>query len=102
MIDDVNISKIIVSKKAAKFLNIFLVTKIKLKIKLSCTMLPKMNAYRRNFDETNYMSFLIRNAELLESYNKTWEKASNSVEKRFDTELVQNEKYLKNKIKSND
>ena len=47
-----------------------------------------MNAYRRNFDETNYMSFLIRTAKLLENYNKTWEKASNSMEKRFDTEPV--------------
>ena len=28
--------------------------------------LPRMSAYRRDFDETKYMSFLIRHDELLE------------------------------------
>ena len=29
-------------------------------------MLPKMSTYRRDFDETKYMSFLIKNDESLE------------------------------------
>ena len=29
-----------------------------------CILLPKMSAYRRNFDETKYMSFLIKDDEL--------------------------------------
>ena len=29
-----------------------------------------MTTYRRGFDEINYMSFVIRNDELLEKYNK--------------------------------
>ena len=29
------------------------------KVKLLCVMLPKMSAYRRCFDETKYISFLI-------------------------------------------
>ena len=29
-----------------------------------------MSAYRRNFDETKYMSFLIKDIELLEKYNE--------------------------------
>ena len=29
-------------------------------------MFPKMSTYRRDFDETKYMSFLIKNEELLE------------------------------------
>ena len=33
-------------------------------------MLPKMSAYRRDFDETKYMSFLIKDDELLEKYNE--------------------------------
>ena len=32
-------------------------------------MLPKMSAYRKDFDETKYMSFLIKGDELLEKYN---------------------------------
>ena len=29
-----------------------------------CAVLPKMSAYRRYFDETKYMSFLMKNDEL--------------------------------------
>ena len=31
--------------------------------------MPKMSAYRRDFDETKYISFLIKDDELLEKYN---------------------------------
>ena len=34
-------------------------------------MLPKMSEYRRDFDETKYMSFLIKNYELPKKYNET-------------------------------
>ena len=63
-------------------------------------MLPKLRAYRRDFDETKYMFFLNKDDELLEKYNKIWDKGSSSVKKRFDNEPVYNEKYLKAKIKS--
>ena len=38
-----------------------------------------MSACRRDFDETKYMSFLIKNDELLEKYNEIWEKVKNSI-----------------------
>ena len=38
-----------------------------------------MSAYRIDFDETNYMSLLIKDHELLEKYNEIWVKAKNSV-----------------------
>ena len=31
-----------------------------------------MSAYRRNFDETKYVSLLIKDDELLEKYKKIW------------------------------
>ena len=31
-----------------------------------------MSAYRRDFDETKYVYFLIKDYELLESYNEIW------------------------------
>ena len=49
-----------------------------------------MSAYRRDFDETKYMSFLIRDDELLEKYNGVWEKVKNSIKKEFDSEPVCN------------
>ena len=58
-----------------------------------------MSAYRRDFDEPNYMSFLIKNDEVLEKYNEIREKVSNSFKKEFNCEPVYNEKYLKAKIK---
>ena len=38
-----------------------------------------MSACRRDFDETKYMSFLIKDGELLEKYNKIWEKVKNRI-----------------------
>ena len=63
-------------------------------------MLPKLTAYRRDFDGTKYMSFLIKDGELLGKYNEIWEKVSNSIKKGFDSEPVYKEKYLKTKVKS--
>ena len=59
-----------------------------------------MSAYRTDFDETKYMSFLIKEIELLEKCNEIWEKVKNSVKKEFDIEPVYYEKYPKAKIKS--
>ena len=59
-----------------------------------------MGAYRENFDETKYISFLIKDDKLLEKYNEIWEKVKNSLKKEFDSEPAYNEKYLKAKIKS--
>ena len=35
-----------------------------------------MIAYKRDFDETKYMPFLIKNDKLLVKYNETWDKVS--------------------------
>ena len=34
-----------------------------------------MSAYRRDFDETKYISFLIKDDVLLEKHNEIWEKS---------------------------
>ena len=59
-----------------------------------------MSGYRRDFNETKYMPFLINDDELLEKYNEILEKVRNSIKKGFDSEPVFNEKYLTGKIKS--
>ena len=46
-----------------------------------CIFLPKMSAYRRDFSETKYISFLVKDSELLEQYNEVWEKIKNSIKK---------------------
>ena len=59
-----------------------------------------MSAYRKDFDETKYVYFLIKNDELLEKHNEILETVKNNLKKELDSESVYNEKYLKAKIKS--
>ena len=59
-----------------------------------------MSEQKRDFDKAKYMSCLIKDDELLETFNEIWEKVCNSIKKGFDSEPVCNEKYLKTKIKS--
>ena len=46
-----------------------------------CIFFPKISAYKRHFDETKYISFLVRDDELLEKHNEIWEKVKNSIKK---------------------
>ena len=65
-------------------LNFSLATKMP-KNRPLCIFLLKISAYKRDFDETEYLSFLIEDNELLEKYNKIWEKVINSIKKEFDS-----------------
>ena len=82
-----------------KDLNILLATKM-LKNRPFSVFLPKMSAYRKDFGETKYISFLIPDDELLEKYNEIWEKVKDSLKREFGSKPVYNKKYLKAKIKS--
>ena len=42
-----------------------------------------MSVYSKDFDETIYMPFLIKDDELLEKYNEVWEKAKVKPQKRI-------------------
>lgn len=55
-------------------------------------MSPKLSVYTKSFNKAKCMSFLIKHDELLEKYNKMWDKLSNSIKKRFDSEPIFNEK----------
>ena len=69
------------------------------KIRPLCIFLPKITAYRKDFDETKFMSFLIKDDELLEKYNEIWEKVKDSLKIEFDIKPVYNKKYLRAKKK---
>ena len=79
---NIDIKKIVVSnkvcfgKKGSKY---FIGYKDAKKIKPLCIFLPKMSAYRKDFNETKYMSFLTKDDKLLERYNKIWEKVKNII-----------------------
>ena len=59
-----------------------------------------MGTYRKDFDETKHISFLIKDDELLKKYNKIWKQVKNDIDEEFDSDPVYNEKYLKAKMKS--
>ena len=44
-------------------------------------------------------NLLVYDRVLLRKYNEVWSKISNSLKKRFDSELVYGNKYIKTKIK---
>ena len=83
---NIDINKIVVSNKVSfgkKCFKCFIGYKDANKIRPLCIFLPKMSAYRRDFDESKYMSFLIKDVELLQKYNEIWENVKNSVKKRI-------------------
>ena len=59
-----------------------------------------MTEYRKDFGESKYISFLIKDDELLEKYNEIQKKVKNSLKEELDSKPIYNEKYLKAKIKS--
>ena len=46
-----------------------------------------MSAYRKDFNETIFLSFLIKDDELLEKCNGIWEKVSKSIKKNLIVKL---------------
>ena len=63
--------------------------------------LPKMTGYLNIFEDgTRKMSFLTDNNKFLEIYTKIWEKISDLIDKKFDSDPVYNNKYINTKIRS--
>ena len=48
-----------------------------------CIVLQKMSAYSINFDETKYISCLIKDDKLFEKYNKIRKKVKNNLTKKI-------------------
>ena len=65
-IKNININKIVVSNKVSFGKKSFkhLIGYKDTEIRFLCIFFPKMSAYRRDFDETKYVSFLIKDYEL--------------------------------------
>ena len=64
-----------------------------------CIKFPQMIGYVKNFDSNKTMSFKVSDNELLKKYTKIWEKISNLLNIKFDSETVygDNDKYIKTK-----
>ena len=59
-----------------------------------CILAPEMSEYVNCFKESKYIYPFNQNNQFLEKYNKIWNEISNTIQKRFDNELMYNEQYL--------
>ena len=60
-----------------------------------CIFFPEVSIYKRCFDKTKCMYFMIKYVKFFDKYMKVWENVSNIKEKHFNTKLIYNKKYLK-------
>ena len=61
-----------------------------------------MNAYAKYFDKNNkQINLLVNDKEILKTYNEIWDKMKNLLGRKFDSEPVYNDKYMKAKISLN-
>ena len=77
-INNIDINKIAVSNKpyfGEKIFKYFIGYKNDEKGRPTCIFLPKIHVYRRNFDETKYISFLIKDDEFLKNMMKFGKKS---------------------------
>ena len=80
-IKNVDIDKIVVSKVPLgnRRFKCFIGYEDAKKIIPLCGFLPKITAYRKDFDETKYVSFFIKDGKGLEKYNEIWDKVSYTI-----------------------
>ena len=111
-IDDIDVNKILVSKKEPygkkNALKYFIGYNDNDVIRPLCLRLPKMTGFVNKFNKNVTMSFRINNnnnnnnnKQLLKNYNKIWEKIETLMSIDFESKPVygNDEKYIKTKIK---
>ena len=104
-IDDVDVNKILVSKKepygTKNALKYFIGYNDNDVIRPLCLRLPQMTGYAKKFNENVTMSFRVNNKQLLKHYNKIWEKVEKLMRTDFESKPVygDDDKYIKTKIK---
>ena len=97
---DINVTKILVSKKDSYGKIAHLNTLLNIMMILSlCIKLPQMIGYVKCFDSNKTMSSKVNNNRLLKKYTKIREKISSLINIEFDSKLIygDHDKYLKTK-----
>ena len=102
-IEDIDINKILISKPETYENNMrkYIIGYNDNTISPLQLFLPRMIAYLNIFkDGARKMSFFTDNNEFLERYTAIWEKISDLVNKKFDSDPIYNNKYINTKIRS--
>ena len=102
-IDDIDINKILVSKKepygTKKGLKYFIGYNDDNVIRPLCLRLSQITGYVKKFENDTKMSLSINDKQLSKNYNKILEKIENLMSIEFETKPVYDDKYIKSKIK---
>ena len=104
-IDHVDTNKILVSKKepysTKNALKYFIGYNDNDVIRPLCLRLPQLTGYAKKCNENATMSFRVNGKQLLENYNKIWEKVEKLMRIDFESKPVygDDDKYIKTKIK---
>ena len=101
--EDIDINKILISKPEIYENNMrkYIIRYNDNTISPLQLFLPKMIGYLNIFkDGPRKMSFFTDNTEFLERYTALWEKISDLVNKKFDSDPIYNNKYINTKIRS--
>ena len=106
-IDDIDVNKILVSKKEQydkyNSFKYFIGYNDNDVIRPLCLKLSKMTGYINKFDENKIaMSFIVKDKQLLKNYNKIWKKVERLMSIDFDSKTTYGEdnNYIKTKIKT--
>ena len=104
-LNDIDVKKILVSKReshgtksSSKYFDGYNDGDV---IRPLCIILPQMIGHVKHFDSNKRMSFKVSDNKLLKKYNKIWEKITNLLDVKFDSQSVygDRDKYIKTKIK---
>ena len=69
-------------------------------VKPLCIILPQMSGYIKYFENgSKNMSFLIKDDEVWDKYNKIWDLIKDKLGNKFHSEPVYKYKYLKAKLR---
>ena len=69
-------------------------------VKPLCIILPQMGGYIKYFENgSKNMSFVIKDDDLSNKYNKMWNKIKNKLNIKFHSMPVYDEKYIKAKVR---
>ena len=72
-------------------------------IKPLCIILPQMSGYIKYFESgSKNMSFMVKYDDVLDKYNEMWDKTKNKLNIKFHGTPVNDEKYIKVKVKEID
>ena len=102
-IDDIEIDKMLVSKKepygTKNALKYFIGYHDNDIIRPLYLRLLQTTGYVKKFNENTTMSFRVKNKQLLKNYNKIWEKVEKLLKINFESKPAYGDKYTKTKIK---